>query len=163
MDYDSASNMKGVPCVEVQVYSSDQTSAALDTSLYGYKALTLSVYCGIGGITFDGTNKIEIEITHSDDNSTYVSVTDDDVVLPYSTTNTVALLGSVNGVVLAYKVAHAAATVDLIGYRGKKRYVKVKIDFSGTHGSGTPIGFDWLLDHPMCAPAWQTSVTPDVI
>jgi len=165
MDYDSASNMKGVPGIEYATVSTDQTSSAFDTSLYNYKALTIALEVGVGGITFSGTNRIDIVVTHSDDDSTYVAVTDDDVIIPYSTTATVALQGAsaATGVVKAFIAAHAAATVDYIGYRGKKRYVKVKFDFGGTHGSGTPMGFHWILDHPMSAPNWQTSVTPDVI
>lgn len=163
MDYDRASYMKGVPGIEYATYSTDQTSSSFDTSLYDYKALTIALEIGIGGITFTTSNKVEFDLTHSDDDSTYVAVTDDDVILPYSTTNTVALLGSTNGIVKSLISAHAAATVDYIGYRGKKRYVKFKFDFSGTHSSGTPMGFHWILDHPMHGPTWQTSVTPDII
>ena len=160
---DSVSNMKAVVAITPGTYTSDQTSSALDTSLYNYKALTIECYIGVGGITFDGTNKLEINVTHSDTDSNYAAVTDDDVVLPYSTTNTVALLGATDGTVAAFTSAHAAAEVVLIGYRGKKRYVKVQMDFDGTHSPGTLVGANWLFDHPMSAPTWQTSVTPDLI
>jgi hypothetical protein len=162
MDYDSASNMKAVPAITPGTYTSDQISAALDTSLYSYKALTIAVYLGVGGITFDSTNKLEVNVTHSDDDSTYVSVTDDDVVIPYSTTATVALLGATDGTVKALVALHAAAEVFLCGYRGKKRYVKVQLDFDGTHSPGTLAGAEWLFEHPMSAPSWQTSV-PDTV
>jgi hypothetical protein len=165
MDYDSASNMKGVPGIEYATYSTDQTSTSIDTSLYNYKALTLALEIGAGGITFTGTNRVDFVVTHSDDDSNYVAVTDDDVVIPYSTTLTVALMGATpaTGVVKALIAAHASADVSYIGYRGKKRYVKFKFDFGGTHSSGTPMGFHWCFDHPMSAPNWQTSVTGDVI
>ena len=163
MEYDLASNLKGLPCIEYATYSTDQTSSALDTSLYNYKSLTLCLEIGVGGITFTTSNKVEFELTHSDDDSTYVVVTDDDVIIPYSTTNTVALLGASSGIFQSLIAAHAAATVNLIGYRGKKRYVKLKMDFTGTHSSGTPMGCTWILGSPMSAPNWQTSVTPDLI
>ena len=35
----------------------------------------------------------------------------------------------------ALVAAHAAAEQFLVGYRGKKRYVKLTADFSGTHGT----------------------------
>ena len=60
----------------------------------------------------------------------------------------------------ALVAAHAAAEQFLVGYRGKKRYVKLlTADFSGTHGTGTLIGWNWLLSHPMSRP---TSV-PDQV
>jgi hypothetical protein len=163
MDYDSASNMKAVSAIAPASVSTDQLSSALDTSLYGYKALTLEVYVGVGGITFDGSNYIAINVTHLDTDSNYAAVTDDDVILPYSTTATVALMGASDGTVKLYQALHAAADITLIGYRGKKRYVKVEADFIGTHGSPTVVGVNWIFDNPMSAPTWQTSVTPDVI
>jgi hypothetical protein len=163
MDYDSASNMKAVVAITPATVSTDQVTSAFDTSLYLYKALTVAVYLGAGGITFTTNNKIDINVTHSDDDSTYVAVTDDDVVLPYSTTATVALLGAADGTVKSLRAAHATEEVFLFGYRGKKRYVKIELDFVGTHSTGTLVGASWLLDHPMSAPNWQTSVTPDII
>ena len=51
----------------------------------------------------------------------------------------------------ALAAAHAAAEQFLVGYRGKKRYVKLlTADFSGTQGTGTLIGWNWLLSHPIC-------------
>ena len=44
-----------------------------------------------------------------------------------------------SGIVRALTAAHAAATVQKIGYKGGKRYIKLLADFSGTHGTGTPI------------------------
>jgi hypothetical protein len=59
--------------------------------------------------------------------------------------------------VKALVAAHAAAEQFLVGYRGKKRYVKLlTADFSVTHGTGTLIGWNWLLSHPISRP---TSVT----
>ena len=42
----------------------------------------------------------------------------------------------------ALVAAHAAAEQFLVGYRGKKRYVKLTADFSGTHGTATLIGWN---------------------
>ena len=162
MDYDRSSNMKAVSAIAPASVSTDQNSSALDTSLYGYKALTIEVYVGVGGITFTTSNYIAINVTHSDDGTNYVPVTDDDVVLPYSTTATVALMGPTDGTVLLYQAAHAAADINLVGYRGKKRYVQVEADFIGTHSSPTVVGVNWVFDYPMSPPSWQTSV-PDMV
>lgn len=108
--------------------AADNTPAAID--LQGYDTALLLLEIGAGGITFDATNKVEFVLTHSDDNSTYVNVTDDDVI---------GVSGISSGIVHSLVAAHASATVTAIGYRGGKRYLKILADFSGTHGTGTPI------------------------
>jgi len=44
-----------------------------------------------------------------------------------------------SGIIKSLTSAHAAADVYRFGYVGNKRYLKLLADFSGTHGSGTPI------------------------
>jgi hypothetical protein len=156
MDYEIASNLKALPAIAPASYTTDQTSSALNTASYLYKSLTLAIYVGVGGITFDADNRVDFELTHSDDDSTYVAATDDDVVIPYP-----QVVGT-GGVVKSFIAAHAAAEWLVVGYRGKKQYVKVKANFVGTHGAGTILGVMWMLGHPMSAPAWNASV-PDMV
>lgn len=110
------------------VYAADNTPAAFDAALCD--ALTIFLQVGIGGITFSGSNKIEFVLTHSDDNATYVNVTDADLV---------GVTGVTNGIVRSLIAAHAAPSTTKIGYKGRKRYLKLLADFSGTHGTGTPL------------------------
>lgn len=114
------------------VLAADNTPAAIDLRDYGSALLLLHI--GVGGITFSGTNKIEFVLTHSDDDSTYTAVTDDDVIKDSLAPATVS-----NGIVRALTAAHAGATLQKLGYIGGKRYVKLLADFGGTHGTGTPI------------------------
>ena len=107
----------------------DNTPAAID--LRGYDAAELILGIGIGGITFDGSNKIEFKLTHSDDDSTYDAVTVADMV-------GLASVGS-GGIIKSLVAAHAAAAVYRFGYRGGRRYLKLLADFTGTHGSATPV------------------------
>jgi hypothetical protein len=118
------------------VLAADNTPVALD--LQGYNAAELVLGIGIGGITFDGTNKVEFVLTHSDDNSSYSNVTDADVL---------GVSGISNGIIKSLIAAHAAATVHRFGYRGNKRYLKLLADFSGTHGTGTALFAAWELGH----------------
>lgn len=157
MDYDLASNLKALVAVTPVVYSTDQTSSALNTASYLYKSLTIALFLGAGGITFTSSNKVEVVVTHSDDDSTYVAVTDDDVILPYG-----AAAVATGGIVKSLVAAHASDEVFNVGYRGKKQYVKVKFDFSGTHSSGTVFGADWVLGHPM-SPPYVLSAIPDMV
>lgn len=109
-------------------YDADNTPTAVD--LLGALSATIFLMVGVGGITFSGTNKIEFVLTHSDDDSTYTNVTAADLVGVASVTN---------GIVRALTAAHAAPSVTEIGYIGRKRYLKLLADFSGTHGNATPL------------------------
>lgn len=108
--------------------SADNTPASID--LQGFQACNLILSVGVGGITFSSTNKVEFVLTHSDDDTTYTNVTDADML---------GVTGITTGIIKSLVAAHAAAAVYHYGYIGGKRYLKLLADFSGTHGTGTPI------------------------
>jgi len=118
-------------------YDADNTPAAID--LLGFESALLAIHVGVGGITFSGTNKIEFKLTHSDDDSDYAAVTADDLI-------GLSSVGA-GGIVLALTTAHAAASITRVGYVGGKRYLKLLADFSGTHGTGTPIAATVVKGH----------------
>lgn len=138
---DIYNNLAVVEAIAPAVYAADNTPSAID--LAGFNAALLALHIGVGGITFSGTNKIEFVLTHSDDNSTYANVTADDLLGVDSVTN---------GIVKSLTAAHAAADVTAIGYKGGKRYLKLLVDFSGTHGTGTPISAVVVKGHPEIFP-----------
>ena len=138
---DLASNIKVVTAIGNATLAADNTPVAVDGA--GYNSATLVLDIGSGGITFSGTNKIEFVLTHSDDDVTYTAVTDADMI---------NLTGISGGIIKSLIAAHASAAVYKFGYRGGKRHRKLLADFSGTHGTGTPIGAHWLLGEPAVAP-----------
>lgn len=121
--------------------AADNTPAALD--LYGFNAAEIILGIGIGGITFSGSNKIEFVLTHSDDDTTYTAVTDADML---------GVTGITGGIIKSLIAAHAAAAHYRFGYKGGKRYLKLLADFSGTHGTGTPVSASVLKMRPDVAP-----------
>jgi len=125
---DLHSGMTALVAIGAATLSADNTPAAID--LQDYEAAELVLAIGAGGITFNGTNKIEFVLTHSDDDSTYANVADADMLGVSSITD---------GIIKALTSAHAAAAVYRFGYVGGKRYLKLLADFSGTHATGTPI------------------------
>lgn len=125
---DIHSGMTAVAMIGPIVLAADNTPTAID--LRGYDGAEIILGVGIGGISFSGTNKIEFVLTHSDDDSTYANVADADMIGVSSISS---------GIIKALTAAHAAAAVYRFGYKGGKRYLKLLADFSGTHGTGTPL------------------------
>jgi hypothetical protein len=132
---DAVSSCKVVNAITPAVYAADQAGDLVD--LRDYRSATFFLHIGVGGITFNGTNKIEfvLQAGNASDGSDLANVVDDDII----NIDSVAPASVSNGIICALTAAHAAATVQKIGYIGGKRYAKLTADFSGTHGTGTPI------------------------
>lgn len=113
-----------------QVLNSDTLSSAID--MLGYQDLMALVSVGASADTLSGTNKIYLELQHSDTDGDYVACADTDIVNPVTgaVTGTFGLIDSASEDEMAY----------FTGYKGTKRYLKVKLNFEGTHSTGTPIG-----------------------
>lgn len=139
---DMHSGVKVETAIAAATLSADNTPPAVD--LQDFNACEIVLAIGAGGITFSGSNKIEFKLTHSDDDSTYTAVDADDVL-------GVASVGA-GGIVKALTAAHAAAASYRFGYVGGKRYIKLLADFSGTHGTGTPIAAVAVCCEPYDAP-----------
>lgn len=132
---DIHSGLSVVALITAAVLAADNTPVAVD--LKGYNAAEIILAIGAGGITFSGTNKIEFVLTHSDDGVTYTNVADADLL---------GVSGTSNGIIKSLTAAYAGG-VHRFGYKGGKRYLKLLADFSGTHGTGTPIAATLLLGH----------------
>lgn len=113
-------------------YNADNTPAAV--ALAGFTSALVEISVGVGGITFDDTNKVEFKLTHSlDGGTTYTAVAAADVQLPAGQS-----VGT-GGIVKSLTAAHAAAAVYKVGYIGGGTHLKLLADFSGTHGTATPM------------------------
>jgi len=129
---DGAHRIVVLAAIAAAALADDNTPAAVDVRDACSATLLLNI--GVGGITFSGTNKIEFVLTHSEDGVTYTNVAAEDLIgdeyLPATITG---------GIVRALTAAHADPTVQKIGYIGGKAWLKLLADFSGTHGTGTPV------------------------
>lgn len=126
-------------------YAADAASDAIDLQLFDSAVINLAV--GVGGITFDATNKIDFVLTHSDDGTAYTAVTASDL------NGKDAQSVVTSGIIKSLTAAHTTADVSEIGYIGGKRYLKLSADFSGTHATGTPISAVVIKGDPRIAPA----------
>jgi len=138
---DLASRLALAVLIPSATYSADNTPAAVDLS--GFEGAVIALGIGVGGISFTGTNKIEFVLTHSDDGTTYTNVTDADLR---------GVSGVSNGIIKSLTAAKAAADVTKIGYVGGKKWLKLLADFSGTHGTGTPIDAILIKGNPRFTP-----------
>ncbi len=139
--HDLHSHISLATLIGAATLAADNTPAAVD--LKGFDAAEIVLNIGAGGITFSGTNKIEFVLTHSDDDSSYSNVADADMLGVSSISS---------GIIKSLISAHASAASYRFGYKGGKRYLKLLADFSGTHGTGTPIAATVIKGHPELGP-----------
>jgi hypothetical protein len=124
------SNLSATSLLVPAVRNSDTNSSGMD--LRDSESAALLFHVGASADTLSGTNKIELEVQESDDNSTFTAVANLDMNVYTSATN----VGT--GVVV---ISNATASQSYIfGYKGNKRYIRGVLNFSGTHSTGTPIG-----------------------
>lgn len=124
--------------------TTDSTEIWIDRK--GYDSLAIVLNVGVGGITFDDSNKIEFKLYESADSggSGATLVAEADVV---GVTG-----GTTTGILKSLIVAHGTQATYVYGYRGAYRYVALKADFTGTHGAGTPMAATAILGHPRNSP-----------
>ncbi|WP_292047701.1 MULTISPECIES: hypothetical protein [unclassified Brevundimonas] len=139
---EQSNSLKIVTAVAPGAYAADVAPVTIDRQ--GFASATFAIHVGVGGITFTGTNKIEFVLEESYDGEDWNDVLAKDVAGLDLTAD--------DGIVLALKAAHAAPTVTKFGYIGDARYVRLTPDFSGTHGTPTPLSAVAIFGRPAHAP-----------
>lgn len=141
--YDIHSDTRVVTALAAAVLSADPTPIVVD--LADYQAAELVLAIGVGGITFTGTNRIDYRLSHGDTPvaAEHAAVTTDDML---------GVTVASGGIIKSLTSAHASANTYRYGYKGGKRYVSFLPDFSGTHGTGTPMSAAFVLARGMVNP-----------
>lgn len=142
---DIINNISRDQVLDPVVISTDTNTTTTD--MQGFESLCMSVLMGDSGDTLSGSVFHELILQHGDlaDGSDGAAVADTDVVLGEG--------GSISSGVFALIDAPAEdSAVFSIGYVGKKRYVRVVIDTTGTHTNGTPMGVVALKGKPTLLP-----------
>lgn len=119
-------NLSSVIAVLPATLTTTPTDISIDC--LGFRAANISFWIAAGGITFTGTNRIDLVLEHSTDNSTWVPVVQADVV-------GATISGS--GIYRSIIAAKAAADMTEISYVGGRRYIRTRPVFGGTHATGT--------------------------
>ena len=140
--FDLKNNIKLVECLNAIVKAADTDCTAVDTQ--GANSAMVMVNVGAPGITFSGTNKVDIKLEDSADNSSFTAVTNNNFV----TGGTV----DSSGIWQTIDADGDCNAVYGLGYVGPERYIRVVLDFSGTHGTGTVFGVTGALGNLESAP-----------
>jgi len=138
---DLANNTNTVVVVAPVVVTGDTNGTGVD--LQGFSSCQLSVSTGVEGDTLSGSVKFEFYLEDSDDNSSFSAVT--------SNVNTTGKGVDGSGVFLLLDSNGETPQITTIGYIGGKRYVRVRIDATGTHSNGTPMSITGVQGNPQDA------------
>lgn len=135
---DISNRTKAVTCQDAKVFTSDTDGTTVDRK--GFESLMFVVNSGIEGDTLSSSVKFDFILEHSDDDSTYTAVT----------SSTDVTEGSVDssGIFLTLDANGETPQISQIGYIGGKRYIRCKIDATGTHSNGTPMGVVVVKGNP---------------
>lgn len=121
------------------VVTADANGTGVD--LQGFESAMVVVNSGVEGDTLSSSVKFDFILEDSDDDSTYTAVT----------SSTSVTEGSVDssGIFLTLDANGETPQISQIGYIGGKRYIRCKIDATGTHSNGTPIGVVVVKGNPV--------------
>lgn len=100
--------------------------------LRGYDAATVVFNFGISGDTLSGSLKVAPSVEESADNSNWSTVA----------------AGNLVGALTEIDDAAEDPAVQVVGYRGSKRYIRAKVTFTGTHTNGMPIAATVIRGYP---------------
>jgi len=139
--FDGKSGIEVVESLNSIVKDADTNATAVDSQ--GFSSIVHVVNVGANGITFSTSNKVDIELEHSDDNSTFTDVAQADIV--DGTISSGGIFLKLDGT--AGGNPDTAGDIFRVGYRGGKRYIRVVLAKTGTHSNGTPIGAFIVKSH----------------
>jgi hypothetical protein len=134
-----------------QTVSADTLTRDLD--MRGYQFATISALIGARGDTWDTNNHIQLEVEESDDNRTWSDCAN--AVLQTIVT------GSNTGTFAKLATAGAGTCVKETTYRGSKNFIRVVVNLTGTHSTGTIIGImvQRYGSHKLAVPRGGTSAS----
>lgn len=140
---DLHNNMRTVTSLVPATRTADANGTGVDTT--GYESVELVVPLGLSGDTLSGSVKLDLEVEESDDDSTYTDVAEADLIGATSGTTT-GNFGTIDAAAEDEKIYR-------VGYRGRKKYVRPVLNFTGTHTNGIPCAAMVVLGNPRHAPA----------
>ena len=127
----------------------DATNSA-SVDLAGYRHVSIYALFGASGDTLSDSLRAYAELQHSDDDSTWVAVPD------AQATNT--LTGANVGTFADVNSDGRASNVYQTQYTGSRRYVRMRVNRTGTHTNGIPAAALAVRFGPIDAPVTQPTI-----
>ena len=118
--------------------TSDTNGTGAD--LAGYDSALLVYHVGVSADSLSASVKLALEIEESDDDVTYTDVT--------SSTDYLGSSGWSSGVYTIDDDTEDDVIV-AVAYKGKKRYVRPVLNFTGSHSSGWPTAVTIVRGHDL--------------
>lgn len=119
------------------VGNNDADGTGVGVDLKGFESAAAVFVIGESGDTLSGTVYMTPKVQESDSlASGYTDVAAADL----------------DGILTVIDDAAEDDVIQVVGYRGSKRYIRAFVDFTGTHTNGTPIAAVVLRGHPKVAP-----------
>ena len=135
---DLSNNTVAVVGTVPAVVTADANGTTVD--LQGFESAMVIVNTGVEGDTLSGSVKFDFILQESDDDSTWSNVT--------SSTSVTETSVDSNGIFLTLDANGETPQITQIGYIGGKRYIRCKIDATGTHSNGTPMSIEVIKGNP---------------
>ncbi len=122
--------------VTPNVVNNDTDGTGVGVDLRGYDSAAVAFHVGVSGDTLSGSVLLTPKVQESADNSSWSDVA----------------AGDLDGTLTVIDDAAEDDAVQVVGYRGTKRYIRAVIDTTGTHTNGTPCSAVVIRSHPKVAP-----------
>lgn len=120
------------------VVTADADGTTVD--LQGFNSAMVVVNTGVEGDTLSGSVKFDFILEHSDNDSDWSAVT--------SSTDVTEGSVDASGIFLTLDANAETPQISQIGYIGGKQYIRCKIDATGSHSNGTPMGVTVIKGNP---------------
>lgn len=121
-----------------QVKTADTNCTGVNRS--GYEAVAAHVQLGDSGDVLAAGTNVSLELQHSDDDATYVNVPEEQMIG--------AIAGTTTGQFALIDAPAEDQTIKTVGYVGVKKFVRVVLNFTGTHTVGIPVAVTYELGSP---------------
>lgn len=145
MQRDGVNNIKLVQVLAPATRTAD-ASGEIQRSTYGPAGIVwFEVNMGAEGVTLSGTDKIEVTVHHGAATSPSTVVAAKDIITPQDAPAGIQQAPDGTGIVLIFDANAEIPAVFRFGYVGDQDFVEVNLDFSGTHGTGTPCAVTAVL------------------
>lgn len=134
---DQMRSLKIVKTIDPIVGNNTTEGTGVGVDLQGHEAATVVAHIGVSGDVLSGSVSLTPGLEESDV-----------LASGYAAVAAADLLG-------AFTLIDAAVedeVVQVVGYRGTKRFIRLVITFAGTHTNGTPISGVVVLGQPRYAP-----------